>query len=146
MKVFLAGIIQGSIPKSTIHNQDWRGPIREALSRHLPQAEVYCHYSCHPASIDYEMPEIRATLSDGIEKAAQSDLVVAFVPSASMGTALEIYEAYRRGAAVVTISPLSANWVLRVYSDALLPDMAAFEDYLSSGSLQRLLESKKRSD
>ncbi|MFA6030417.1 MAG: hypothetical protein WC969_11225 [Elusimicrobiota bacterium] len=144
MKVFLAGIIQGSIVEAKIHSQDWRVPIKAALARHAPEAEVYCHYTEHPNSISYDLAGIKTTLEDGIRKAAESDLVVAFVPSASMGTALELYEAARGGAAIVTISPLSANWVLRAYSDALLPDVAAFEAYLAEGKLRALLARKKR--
>ena len=48
MKVFLAGIIQGSKVAAEIHRQDWREPIRELLERYLPAADVYCHYTQHP--------------------------------------------------------------------------------------------------
>ncbi|MEI8191647.1 MAG: hypothetical protein WCI75_18185, partial [candidate division NC10 bacterium] len=134
----------GSIAQAQIHDQGWREPIKTALGRFLPEAEVYCHYSRHPDSITYGLPEIKKTLQDGIEKAAQSELVVAYVPGASMGTALEIYEAARAGAAVVSISPLCANWVLRAYSDVILPDVPSFERFLASGGLMRLLEAKRR--
>ena len=144
MKVFLAGIIQGSIAEAKIHDQDWREPIKAALAKRLPQAEVYCHYSQHPDSIAYALPEIRKTFQEGIEKAAQSDLVVAYVPGASMGTALEICEAARAGAVVVAISPLSANWVLRCYSDVILPDVPTFDRFLATQEFQRLLEAKRR--
>ena len=33
------------------------------------------------------------------------DVLLAFVPEASMGTAIEMWEAYQHGAAVITISP-----------------------------------------
>ncbi len=141
MKVFLAGIIQGSLTEPTIHRQDWREPVRESLRRHLPEARVYCHYSRHPNSITYELPEIRRTLREGLDRAAECDLLVAYLPSASMGTAIEMYLASEAGAAVVTISPMSANWVLRAYSDEILPDLEAFEQYCQSGQLRKLLRS-----
>ncbi|MGB2822010.1 MAG: hypothetical protein WBF17_13585, partial [Phycisphaerae bacterium] len=68
MNVFLAGIIQGSKVEAEIHSQDWRGPIRELLARHVPDAEVYCHYSEHPDSITYDLPEILATFEDGLQR------------------------------------------------------------------------------
>jgi hypothetical protein len=142
MKIFLAGIIQGSIAEAAIHSQDWRGPIKEALARHVPEAEVYCHYTQHPQSIGYDLPQLKATLEDGLRRAAQCDLLVAYLPSASMGTALEMYEAARHGAAVLTITPLSANWVVRAYSDHIFPDLQAFEAFLSTGSLAELLSRK----
>lgn len=144
MKVFLAGIIQGSIAEAHIHEQDWREPIKQSLARHLPGAEVYCHYSEHPDSISYDLPDIRRTLAEGNRRAAECDLLVAYVPGASMGTAIEMHEAARRGAAVVTISPLQANWIIRAYSDAVLPDIAAFEEFLASGRLAEILARRQR--
>ena len=143
MKVFLAGIIQGSLAEPVIHDQDWREPIKAALAAHLPQAEVYCHYSRHPDSITYELPEIRETLAAGNRRAAESDVLIAYVPSASMGTGIEMHEAYARGAAIVTISPLTANWVLRAYSDRILPDIAAFEAFAASRELTALIAAKR---
>jgi hypothetical protein len=142
MKVFLAGIIQGSKVEAAIHTQDWRGPIKAALCRHLPDAEVYCHYSRHPDSITYDLPAIRATLAEGNRKAAECDLLIAYAPSASMGTAIEMYAAARAGAVIWTISPMAANWVVRAYSDRLFPDIAAFEAFLAAGDF----EPPRRSD
>ena len=139
MNIFLAGIIQGSIAEAKIHSQDWREPIKQAIARCLPQAEVYCHYTQHPNSITYGLDEIKATLADGIARAAACDVLVAYVPSASMGTAVEIYEAARAGAVVLTISPMIANWVLRAYSDRLLATVEEFEAFLAAGGLTQLL-------
>lgn len=139
MKVFLAGIIQGSLAEAKIHAQDWREPIKHVLSAHLSEAEVYCHYSKHPNSITYGLDEIRSTLAEGIGRARECDLLIAYLPSASMGTAIEMYEAHRAGAAVVAISPMAPNWILRAYSDHILNDLAAFEAWAASGALADLI-------
>ncbi len=144
MKIFLAGIIQGSMVEAVIHNQDWREPIKQALARCWPQCDVYCHYTQHPDSISYELPEIVSTLADGIDRAGQCDILVAYLPSASMGTAIEMYEAARHNAVVLTITPLAANWVVRAYSDKIFPTVQAFEDFLSSDELPQLLRHKGR--
>ena len=143
MRVFLAGIIQGSLAEARIHDQDWRTPIRRVLAEHLSDAEVYCHYSLHPNSITYELPEIRATLADGFKQAADCDLLIAYVPSASMGTAIEIHEAARNNAIVLTISPMAPNWVLRAYSRRIFPDVEAFEQFIAAGGLDELIEQRK---
>ncbi|MDP6545599.1 MAG: hypothetical protein QGH60_16575 [Phycisphaerae bacterium] len=143
MKVFLAGIIQGSLAEARIHDQDWRTPIKRILTEHRTDAEIYCHYSLHPNSITYEMPEIRATLADGFKQAAQCDLLIAYVPSASMGTAIEIYEAVRNNAIVLTISPMAPNWVLRAYSHRIFPDTEAFEQFIATGGLDDLIAQRK---
>jgi len=145
MKVFLAGIMQGSLRAERIHRQDWRGRIRQAIRRHCPQAEVYCHYERHPRSIRYALPEIVATLEEGNRLAAEADALVCWLPEASMGTAVEMHVAGRAGAAVIAITPMGANWVVRAYSDRIVPDLAAFERFLAEGGLAALVEAKRRS-
>lgn len=139
MKVFLAGIIQGSLTEATIHGQDWRDPISSLMDEYFPDAEIYCHFSRHPNSITYQMDDIRKTFQDGLDKAASSDLVIAYLPSASMGTAIEIYEAYNRGVKIVAISPMKPNWVLRIYSHAIVENIEEFQEYVSSGKLRELM-------
>ncbi|MFP3936942.1 MAG: hypothetical protein ACLFVW_01280 [Phycisphaerae bacterium] len=142
MEVFLAGIIQGSLKAAAIHSQDWREPVRDVLSRYLGDARVYCHYSRHPDSISYDLPEIHRTLREGLDRAGECDLLIAYLPSASMGTALEMYVASVAGAAVVTITPMSANWVVRAYSDVVLEDVESFENFCREGKLSDLLEAR----
>ena len=145
MEVFLAGIIQGSKVEAEIHPQDWRGPIKRAIARHLPQAHVYDHYDEHPNSITYSMARLKQTIAEGIRKAGECDLLVAYLPSASMGTAIEMYEAARNNVVVLTISPLAANWVLLAYSDRIFPDVSAFEAFLAADGLGEVLAGKPES-
>lgn len=142
IRIFLAGIIQGSKVEATIHGQDWRGDLKRVIARHLPGAQVHCQYSLHPNSITYDLPDIRRTIEEGNRIAAESDVLVAFIPSASMGTAIEMYEAHRAGAKVLSITPLAANWVIRAYSHRIFPDAPSFEDFLEKGGLQALLKEK----
>jgi len=37
---------------------------------------------------------------------------------------------------------MAANWVVRAYSDRILPDLAALEDFLASGELGKLQAEK----
>lgn len=142
MKVFLAGIIQGSLAEATIHKQDWRQPIKQAIARHVPRATIYCHYTRHPKSITYGMPMIRRTFRDGLRRAANCDVLVAYLPSASMGTAIEMHQAKLSGAVVLTITPMAANWVVRIYSDGVFASVEAFEEFLASGKLEGLVRAK----
>jgi hypothetical protein len=144
MKVFLAGIIQGSIPEADIHEQDWREPIRRALARCVPRADVYCHYSEHPNSITYGPPQVRATLADGFQRAAECDVLVAYVPSASMGTAIEMYLAAEAGAVVLTVTPLKGNWVVLACSDRVFGDTDELDAFLAAGELEPMIERKAR--
>lgn len=144
MKVFLAGIIQGSLAQAEIHRQDWREAFKAILSRRLPDAQVYCHYTAHPTSIQYELPAIQSTLAQGNRLAAECDLLLAYVPEASMGTAIEMYEAARGGAVVLTVSPLKVNWVIRAYSDRLFAVAEDLDAFLASGEFASLMEAKRK--
>lgn len=143
MKVFLAGIIQGSLVAADIHEQDWRRDVAEIVRRHLPAAELYCHYSRHPQSIRYDLPDIRHTFQEGIRRAAECDLLIAYLPAASMGTAIEMYEAARAGAVVLAVTPMAANWVVRLYSDRILGDLSALEAFLAGGELAGLMRARR---
>ena len=144
MRIFLAGIIQGSKVAAEVHPQDWRDAVKAVITRHLPKADLYCHFSEHPDSIAYELPEIRETFTEGNRRAAACDVLVAYLPAASMGTAIEMHEAARSGAVVLTISPMAANWVIRAYSDAIFSDLSAFEAFLAGGGVEALLRRKAR--
>ena len=71
-------------------------------------------------------PPRRETCLAMLDHAATSDLLIAYVPTASMGAALEMYVAHQRGVPVVTISPLAENWVVRALSRRVFPDMESF--------------------
>ena len=145
MNIFLAGIIQGSIAEEKIHPQGWREPIQAAIAKHIPNADVYCHFTAHPNSMTYDMPEIRKTFDDGVERARSADMLIAWLPSASMGTAIEIFEAYQAGAVVLSVTPMAANWVIRLYSDKIFPDVETLNKFLASDEFAKLLEEKGKS-
>jgi hypothetical protein len=68
------------------------------------------------------------------------DLLVAYVPEASMGTAIEMWEAHRHARRVVTVTPLVHNWVVQLTSDAVYRDVDEFAHALHSGAVTRLFE------
>lgn len=143
MRFFLAGIIQGSICEKKIHEQDYRKRVRAILEQAFPGDEIFCPFDNHPDSINYAPRRGRDVFLDLIEKAAASDVVVAYLPEASMGTAIEIWEAHKANKIVVSISPMKENWAVKFLSDAIVPDMDSFADWVRRGELKRLIESKK---
>ncbi|MGD8398457.1 MAG: hypothetical protein PVG11_06335 [Anaerolineae bacterium] len=139
MKVFIAGIMQGSRRDRFIDDQGYRGTIARAILAHHPEAEIVDPNELHPEGTDYDDETAQKTLLALLELAGGADLLVAYAPQASMGTAIEMWEAYRARAPVVTISPMTANWVVRYLSAVVLPDMHAFSAWVSEGGLTRLL-------
>lgn len=138
LRVFIAGIIQGSIEGRSIHGQDYRETIREALTRCHPDWEVYCPFAEHPESLGYDDAYASEVFFSHVGQAAEADLLIAYLPEASMGTAIEMYEAIRRGRSkVVVISPMAHNWAVRFCSHALFSDLSAFLLGVEGGELER---------
>ncbi len=140
MKVFIAGIMQGSRLDRYIDDQDYRRVIADAVVAHRPGVEIVDPNELHPDGVDYGDELAKKTLLEMAELAGRCDLVVAYAPRASMGTALEMWQAFQAGVPLVTISPMAANWVVRHLSDVLLPDLDAFRAWLVDGGLDRLLD------
>lgn len=130
MRVFIGGVMQASNLGKELLDQSYRARIGAALLERWPEAEIVDPYRLHPNSPDYDDTAARETLFAMAALAASADVVVAYLPTASMGTALEMVAAYQRGVPVLTISPLSTNWVVRALSRRVFPDLDAFLEYV----------------
>jgi hypothetical protein len=139
MRFFLAGIMQGSHLAATIHNQDYRGRIKELLVRHFPGADVYDPLADHSDSLAYDDEYGRNVFFHHNRLCREVDVVLAFVPEASMGTAIEMWEAYEHGKVVIAISPMKHNWAVKFLSHELYADIEAFEVAVASGALEARL-------
>ena len=140
VRIFLAGIIQGSLVEATVHGQDYRGRIKGLLAEHFPQADVYDPVADHANSIEYDDVTGREVFFRHNAMCRDVDLLLAFAPEASMGTAVEMWEAYQHGAAVIAISPLKHNWAVKFLSHAIYSDVEEFEAALASGEVKRQIE------
>lgn len=143
MKIFLAGIIQGSHAGDGTHPQDYREPMRRALLEAFPGAEIYDPVAEHPASVGYGEDKGRQVFFGLMDAAARHDLLAAWLPLASMGTAIEIWEAGRAGVFVAAVTPMRKNWVIRFLCDALYPDLAALERACRDGSLRAAFDARR---
>ena len=126
MRIFIGGVMQGSKHGKGIADQDYRQRIAQALLARWPDIEVVDPYTLHPNSVEYDDAAAQETLFAMVDLAAHSDLVIAYVPTASMGTTLEMYAAYQHGVPVITISPMAENWVVRALSRRVFPNLASF--------------------
>ncbi len=137
MKIFLAGIMQGSHRDPVLHGQDYRSRLKRLLALHLPEADVYDPLANHGDSISYEDGKGRDVFFRHNRMCREVDVVLAYVPEASMGTAIEIWEAHQSRRAVIAISPLAHNWAVKFCSHAVYPDLEAFEAALADGRVVR---------
>ncbi len=138
MRVFIAGVMQGSKKGKGITSQDYRQIIRTAILKEHQEAEVVDPFSLFPDSPEYDHERARQVLLDMAEEAGNADVVVAYLPEASMGTALEMIRAYDKGKPVISISPMAANWVVQALSRHVFPTLDSFLDWVRGEGLTTL--------
>ncbi|OHB84661.1 MAG: hypothetical protein A2V98_16455 [Planctomycetes bacterium RBG_16_64_12] len=137
MRFFLAGVMQGSHTEAVVCDQGYREEIKRLIKAHFPGAEVYDPRADHSDSITYDDPTGRSVFFHHNRMCREVDVLLAFLPEASMGTAIEMWEAYQHGAAVITISPMEHNWAVKFLSHELYADLQGLQLALESGRLKR---------
>jgi hypothetical protein len=131
--------MQGSLSDNRLHGQDYRRHLIELLGRHFPTAELYDPLAAHGDSLEYDDERGRNVFFGHNRMCREVDVLVAFIPEASMGTAIEMWEAHQNGRTVVAISPLEHNWSVRFLSHLRYADLAQFEAAVESGDFARRL-------
>ncbi len=135
---FIAGVIQGSIREKDVHRQDYREEIKRIIGARAPRLRVFCPVEQHRASVSYSDEEARRVFFEHLEVLQQCRAMIAFLPVASLGTAVEMETCRRADIPIVSITPMEHNWVVRLYSQVVLPDLAAFDAWLTGENLARL--------
>ena len=135
---FRAGIIQGALPDA-MHDQGYRGSIGAILQHAFPEATIFNPVEAYPGSLNFDYQTGKHAFFDLMARAGRADVLVAYLPEASMGTAIEIWNAYNAGHLVIAISPLAENWVLKFMAHHICPDVADFDRFVESGALADLM-------
>ena len=133
--VFVGGIMQGSKQEMAVHDQTYRAQIAAVVRRHHPEVEIVDPAQLYPDSVNYDRERAVATFLTSLDRAAASDALVAYLPEASMGTALEIWRAYDAGKPVFVISPMAQNWMLWATATHIFADLDAFSAFVAAGGL-----------
>lgn len=137
MKIFIAGIMQGSHVEAVLHQQDYRKHLRETLREAFPGAEIYDPLEHHRSSLGYDDPTGRAVFMHHNRMCREVDVLLAFLPAASMGTAIEMWEAYQAGAVVIAITPMKKNWAVKFLSHEIYQGIDEFNAAVADGRLAR---------
>ena len=142
MQIFIAGVMQGSRLDRYIDDQDYRSTIAQVILDLHPEFEVVDPNELHPNGVDYDDELAKATLLEMAGLAGQADLVVAYAPQASMGTAIEMWQAHGAGAKILTVSPMGDNWVIKFLSDRVFPTTDHLAEFIASGGLLELSDER----
>ena len=141
MRFFIAGIMQGSLIDPKLHTQNYRSLLHQWITSAIEDAEVYDPLAGHNDSIEYDDQTGKRTFYQHNQMCGNEiDVLVAYAPEASMGTAIEMWEAYRNRKIVITISPMAHNWVIKFCSHLVLEALGAFQAALKDGTILNLLD------
>jgi hypothetical protein len=138
-RVFVGGIMQGSIQEMAIHGQTYRAHIADLVRRYHPGVEIVDPFELHPNSVTYDRAQAIETFLAMLDEAAAADVLIAYLPEASLGTAAEIWRAYAAGVPVYVLSPMAHNWMLWATATRILEDWESFEAFVAQGGLAQHL-------
>ncbi len=143
MHIFIAGVMQGNRLDHEIDDQHYRVRISEALKDSLPDAQITDPWALNPHSVHYDADRARRTFLDMTGQAGEADLLIAYLPTLSMGTAMEMWQAYQSGTYIIAVTPFVHHWAIRFTADEVLPDLETLLNKIHSGDLTRIIENRQ---
>jgi hypothetical protein len=92
--------------------------------------------------VQYTQDQARQTFLHYTAAAAEADILIAYLPCVSMGTAMEMWSAYCAGRYIVAVTPFIHHWAILATANEILPDLETLLAYIESG---RLVEVARKS-
>lgn len=139
MHIFIAGVMQGARLDAQIQEQDYRLTIVRSLEEHVPEARITDPWALNPNSVEYVEERARDTFLTMTEQAGKADLLIAYLPTISMGTAMEMWEAHRSDTYIIAVTPHVHHWAIRFTADEIITDMDTLLDMIESGYVADIL-------
>jgi nucleoside 2-deoxyribosyltransferase len=140
MQIFIAGIMQGARSDHLIDDQTYRVQITHAINAHLPEAHVYDPWALSPGSVDFDSETARNTFHTHLQQVENADALIAYLPRASMGTAMEMWQAYQNNVPILAVSPMQHHWAIRFTAHEVLPDLDSLMAYIAGGKLHTFVQ------
>ena len=120
--------------------QNYRQQIADVIQKKDPQAVIVDPLDAlkHRAEqmghtiddINASDEAVRDAFTEVIEMVKDCDVIVSNLPEASMGSAIELWEAQKANLQIFTISPMKDNWTIRSVTDHNFLDLVDFEQNL----------------
>lgn len=143
MHIFIAGVMQGDRIDNQIDDQNYRLQITNALRVHLPDAQIIDPWALNPGSVYYDDARARRVFHDMTALAGTADLLIAYLPTVSMGTAMEMWQAYQSRAYIVAVTPHVHHWAIRFTADQIVPDLDSLFRLIEDGTFSRILQERQ---
>ncbi len=143
MHIFIAGVMQGKRLDDQVDDQSYRQRITESLKKHLPEVHISDPWALNPGSVYFDETTARQTFMDMTALAGTADLLIAYLPTVSMGTAMEMWQAYQEGTYIVAVTPHKHQWAIRFTADEIVPDLDSLFAKIEDGSFSRILQERR---
>ncbi|MBK7895121.1 MAG: MoaD/ThiS family protein [Candidatus Promineifilaceae bacterium] len=137
LRVFIAGVMQANRHDTLMESQDYRLLLSDALRRHIPDVQLIDPWAENPNSLQYTDDQARHTFLSMTNKASEADLLIAYLPLPSMGTAMEMWQAYQNNTYIIAITPYVHHWAIRFTANDVLPDLESLLSWLEDGRFQQ---------
>ena len=148
---FLSGVMQGKTASGdgvagTVP-QDYRKEMSDAIRAADGTAQVIEPWDIVGALCTELYPEgtpqsemfredahVKRAFGTVVEAAAAADVVISYLPEASMGSAVEIYAAHAAGKTILAVAPgtMAQNWVVRSYAERVFSSIDELRAWLQS--------------
>lgn len=148
---FLSGVMQGAkadgVGVAGTVNQDYRAQMKQAILAADETATIIEPWDLvgevcarlypegtPPEDMFKDEEHVRSAFGTCVRAAAEADVIVSYLPEASMGSAVELHAAHAAGRKVLAVAPSSManNWVVRSYSDRVFCSIRDMGDWLAS--------------
>jgi hypothetical protein len=75
--------------------------------------------------------------------AGEADLLIAYLPTVSMGTAMEMWQAFQSKTYIVAVTPHVHQWAIRFTADEVLPDLESLIAKIQDGHFSRVIRMRR---
>lgn len=170
-RVFIAGTMQGASNGLDLADQSYRKAIRDLVKQRWPKAECFdpsepvqeltkslasdpdllerFHAMLSGQRVDLDgLPEevqrFRSTFRDMTARARDCDLLIAYLPGTtpSMGTAMEMYQAFLASVPVVAVTEMRMNLSIISTANWVLSGLDELQSWLSTYRFERPKETR----
>jgi hypothetical protein len=125
--------MQANRHDTLLESQDYRLRLSAALRHHVPNVQLIDPWADNPGSLGYNDEQARHTFLTMTAQASEADLLIAYLPLPSMGTAMEIWQAYQGNTYIIAITPFVHHWAIRFTANQILPDLDSLLELLENG-------------
>lgn len=144
MKYFISGVMQGSstseTTKKTLNDQNYRETLKTILKKYDKSCEIHDPYD-KPKEYLKDQEHLFSDnkfITDLFEEILfemrKCDVIVSYLPQASMGSSIELWEAYKLKKEVYVITEMTQNWVTRICSNQMFESIESFEEFMKNKS------------